>query len=124
MIESLTLLLVCQLAGEVIARASGVPFPGPVIGMAILFIGLMIHGSVPEPLQHTTKSILDHLSLLFVPAGVGVMIYLPLVADEWLPIASAIIIGTLVTMAATAWVMNLFLKPSCESGEQPEKREK
>ncbi len=121
MIESLTLLLVCQLAGEAIARASGVPFPGPVIGMAILFIGLMIRGSVPEPLQHTTRSILDHLSLLFVPAGVGVMIYLPLVADEWLPIASAIIIGTLVTMAATAWVMNLFLKPSGDSGEQPEK---
>jgi putative effector of murein hydrolase LrgA (UPF0299 family) len=123
MIESLTLLLVCQLAGEVIARASGVPFPGPVIGMAILFIGLMIHGRVPVPLQHTTRSILDHLSLLFVPAGVGVMMYLPLVADEWLPIAGAVIIGTLATMAATAWVMNLFLKPSGGSGEQPEKRE-
>jgi holin-like protein len=61
--------------------------------------------------------------LLFVPAGVGVMMYLPLVADEWLPIAGAVIIGTLATMAATAWVMNLFLKPSGGSGEQPEKRE-
>ncbi|NIQ25900.1 MAG: CidA/LrgA family protein, partial [Gammaproteobacteria bacterium] len=47
MIESLTVLLVCQLAGEVIARASGIPLPGPVIGMAILFFGLMIRGGVP-----------------------------------------------------------------------------
>lgn len=110
MIESLTLLLLCQLAGEVIARVSGVPLPGPVIGMAILFAGLMIRGGVPEPFQHTAKSILDHLSLLFVPAGVGVMIYLPLIADEWLPIATAIIAGTLITIAVTAWLMNALLK--------------
>ncbi len=124
MIESLTLLLVCQLAGEVIARASGIPFPGPVIGMAILFVGLMIRGGVPEPLQQTTKSILDHLSLLFVPAGVGVMIYLPLIADEWLPIASAVVIGTLVTIALTAWIMSVILRRSDASGGQAEKFKK
>ncbi len=112
MIESLTVLLVCQLVGEIIARASGVPLPGPVIGMAILFVGLMIRGRVPEPLKQTTQSILDHLSLLFVPAGVGVMIYLPLIADEWLPIASAVILGTLVTIAMTAWIMGVLLKRS------------
>ncbi len=117
MIESLTVLLVCQLAGEVIARASGIPLPGPVIGMAILFVGLMIRGGVPEPLQQTTKAILDHLSLLFVPAGVGVMLYLPLIADEWLPISSAIIVGTLVTIAATAWVMAAVLKRSEARGD-------
>ncbi len=123
MIESLTVLLVCQLAGEVIARASGIPLPGPVIGMAILFLGLMIRGGVPEPLQQTTKAILDHLSLLFVPAGVGVMLYLPLIADEWLPISSAIIVGTLVTIAATAWVMAAVLKRS-EARDDPADEER
>lgn len=118
MIESLTLLLVCQLAGEVIARAYSVPLPGPVIGMAILFFGLMIRGGAPKPLQQTAKSILDHLSLLFVPAGVGVMIYLPLIADQWLPIATAIIIGTLVTIAVTAWIMNAILGRSDRANEQ------
>ncbi|MDH3314356.1 MAG: CidA/LrgA family protein [Gammaproteobacteria bacterium] len=118
MIESLTLLLVCQLAGEIFARAYSVPLPGPVIGMAILFVGLMIRGGVPKPLQETAKSILDHLSLLFVPAGVGVMIYLPLIADEWLPIATAIIIGTLVTIAVTAWIMKAILSRSDRANEQ------
>ncbi len=124
MIESLTVLLVCQLVGEVIARASGAPLPGPVIGMAILFVGLALRGRVPEPLQETTRSILDHLSLLFVPAGVGVMIYLPLIADEWLPIASAIVVGTLVTIALTAWIMNVILRRSDESDGPAEKVEK
>ena len=109
MIESLTVLLVCQLAGEIIARATGLPLPGPVIGMAILFAALMARGGVPEPLKETTRSILDHLSLLFVPAGVGVIIYLPLIADEWLPIAAAIIVGTLITIAITAWIMKAML---------------
>ena len=117
-------MLLCQLAGEVIARASDVPFPGPVIGMAILFIGLMMRGSVPEPLQQTTKSILDHLSLLFVPAGVGVMIYLPLIADEWLPIASAIVIGTLMTIAVTAWIMGGILGRSDEPDDRMENLKK
>lgn len=124
MIESLTLLLVCQLAGEVVARASGFPLPGPVVGMAILFVGLMIRGNVPRPLQETAKSVLDHLSLLFVPAGVGVMIYIPLIADEWLPIATAVIAGTLVTIAVTAWIMNVLLKAGSHSDEQSAKQEK
>ena len=124
MIESLTLLLVCQLAGEVIARVSGIPLPGPVVGMTILFIGLMMRGSVPEPLQQTARSILDHLSLLFVPAGVGVMIYLPLIADEWLPIAGAVVIGTLVTIALTAWIMSRILGRSGAVVDRLEKPEK
>ena len=83
--------------------------------------GLMIRGGVPEPLQQTTRAILDHLSLLFVPAGVGVMLYLPLIADEWLPISSAIIVGTLVTIAATSWVMGAVLKKSEPSDDRADK---
>lgn len=118
MIESLTVLLVCQLVGEVIARASGLPLPGPVIGMAILFAGLAVRSGVPEPLQQTARSILEHLSLLFVPAGVGVMLYLPLIADQWLPIVTAVIVGTLVTIAITAWIMSVMLKLAERDGER------
>ena len=118
MIESLTVLLVCQLAGEVVARAVGLPLPGPVIGMAILFVILVVRGRVPESLQQTTRSILDHLALLFVPAGVGVMLYLPLIADQWLPIVAAIVVGTLVTIAITAWIMSAILRLSSADRNQ------
>lgn len=106
MLEALTLLLFCQLVGEVIARFTGVPLPGPVIGMVLLFAGLMLKGEVPESLRATTQGILDHLSLLFVPAGVGVMLHLPLVVNEWLPIAAGVVFSTLITIAVTAWIMN------------------
>ncbi|MCW8836692.1 MAG: CidA/LrgA family protein [Rhodospirillales bacterium] len=101
----LTLLLVCQLAGEAIRIGTGLPIPGPVIGMVLLFVGLLVRRGVPEGLQTTSGGILQHLSLLFVPAGVGVMVHLPLLADEWAPIVASLILSTVLTIAVTALVM-------------------
>ena len=96
MLASLTWLLLYQLTGEILARVLSLPVPGPVIGMALLFATLVIRGHfgrpLPQPLQHTAHVLLQHLSLLFVPAGTGVMIYLQLIADEWLPITAALIV--------------------------------
>lgn len=105
MLGFLTLLLCCQLAGELIVVASGLPLPGPVIGMIILFIGLLVRGGVPNELQALAGGLLRHLSLLFVPAGVGVMLHLALIADEWLAISVSLLVSTAVTVAATAGVM-------------------
>ena len=77
MLGALTLLLSYQLAGEVVALALGLPVPGPVIGMAMLFATLIARGSAPPALRDTANGLLAHLSLLFVPAGVGVMVLDP-----------------------------------------------
>lgn len=112
MLGYLTLLLVCQLAGEVIAKALTLPLPGPVVGMVILFIGLAIRGRVPQELEAVAHGLLDNLSLLFVPAGVGVMLYLPLIETEWQAIAASLVVSTVVTIAVTAlamrWLDRLF----------------
>jgi putative effector of murein hydrolase LrgA (UPF0299 family) len=101
------LLLVCQLVGEVIVAATGIPVPGPVIGMAILFCGLLLRGNIPERLAATAETLLSHLSLLFVPAGVGVMLHAELISAELLPIAASLIVSTLLTIVVTALVMRL-----------------
>jgi len=105
MIACLALLLACQLAGEVIARLTGLPVPGPVIGMLLLFIGLIVKGEVPQALQETADRLLSHLSLLFVPAGVGIMLHLDLIAANWLSISVALLVSTFLTIAVTALVM-------------------
>ncbi len=105
MIAPLTALLVCQLAGEFAVRLTGIPLPGPVLGMALLFTFLLLRGRVPESLDRLTDGLLGNLSLLFVPAGVGVMLHLPLVAREWVPIAASLLVSTLATIAVTALVM-------------------
>ena len=105
MLESLAVLLLCQLAGEFIVLWLDWPVPGPVIGMALLFSALVIKGGVPAPLADTANGLLAHLSLLFVPAGVGVMTHLTLLGNQWLPLTASLLVSTLLTIAVTGWLM-------------------
>lgn len=105
MLPFFTLLLICQLAGEVIILATGVPLPGPVVGMAILFCLLLLRGNVSSSLEKLSAGLLSHLSLLFVPAGVGVMLHADLLGTEMLPIAVSLVASTLITLVVTARIM-------------------
>ena len=108
MFKYFALLLICQLIGEVVARLTGLPIPAPVWGMLLLFAGLVIHGRVPADLDTTARSILGHLSFLFIPAGVGVILYLDLIGKQWLPIVAALFGGTFIAIAVTGLVMQAF----------------
>ncbi len=105
MVEWITVLVVCQLAGEVLVALTHAPIPGPVCGMAILFGALVWSGRVPDDLGKTADGLLSNLSLLFVPAGVGVMLHFKLLAGDWLPLFAALLLSTLLTIAVTAWLM-------------------
>ena len=102
MLEWFTLILACQLAGEFAAAATGLPLPGPVIGMVLLFLLLAIIGRVPEELASAGNALLSNLSLLFVPAGVGVMAHFALLEDDWPALGAAVVGSTLLTIAVTA----------------------
>jgi holin-like protein len=104
-------LLACQLAGEVAARALHLPVPGPVIGMVLLFLVLLLRGKeAPAELGATADALLGNLGLLFVPAGVGVVVYLPLLARDWAPLALAVLAGTLAAIAATGRIAQALLR--------------
>ena len=119
MISALSTLLLFQLAGEVLARGLDLPVPGPVLGMLLLFVTLQLRGGPGEELRTTSQNLLQHLSLLFVPAGTGIMLHLHRVADEWLALLMALLISTLATLVVTAVVMKLCQRPSSAPGETP-----
>jgi putative effector of murein hydrolase LrgA (UPF0299 family) len=104
-LNGMTLLLVYQLVGEVSTRLLHLPVPGPVLGMLLLFITLLLHKRVESVVESASSALLSHLSLLFVPAGVGVMVHINRMGEAWLPITVALIAGTLITLAVTALVM-------------------
>jgi len=110
MIGALTLLLVFQLFGEVLSRVLALPIPGPVIGMALLFAALALRGGPSTGLRDTAQGLLQHLSLLFVPAGTGVMLHYQRLTDEWLPLVVSLLLSTAVTIAVTALVLRLLLR--------------
>ena len=117
MLGAFTVLLVFQLIGEVLVHFTGLPIPGPVIGLLLLFLSLCMRGSLAVPLRDTANGILQHLSLLFVPAGVGVMVHFSRVSGEWLPILAAIIVSTALAIAVSALVMQALMRDRGNGGE-------
>lgn len=110
MLGSITILLLFQLAGEGLVLAFKLPVPGPVVGMLLLLVALLMRGAVPPPLRETSNGLLEHLSLLFVPAGVGVMVHLPRIGQEWLPMVVALVASTILTVAVTAVTLNVLIR--------------
>ncbi len=103
MINALTLLFLCQLAGEVLVRTLGITFPGPVLGMGLIFAGLMLAGRSFPALDAVADTLLRNLSLLFVPAAVGVVQQAGLIAQNWVAIAAAIVLSTAATLVVTVY---------------------
>ncbi len=105
MLAALTALLLCQLIGEVTVRLLEVPVPGPVLGLVLMLAVLALRKGVPGNIQTTAGVLLKHFSLLFVPAGVGVLQHLARIEAEWLAIAAALLVSSVATIVVTAAVM-------------------
>jgi holin-like protein len=121
MLVGLIWLLVYQCIGEILVRWIGLPVPGPVVGMVLLFATLFLRKGPSEPLHTTANGLLSHLSLLFVPAGVGVMLHFRRIADEWPAIVVSLAISTVLAIGVTALVMRAFLPrqgPGTASGKR------
>ncbi len=87
--------------------------------MLLLFAFLLVKGEIPENLGEVSAALLNHLSLLFVPAGVGVMVHVELLGDDAWPLSIALVASTVLTIAVTALVMQWLNRrlPNSESGE-------
>ena len=104
MLYALAAMLLCQLAGEAFVRALAVPVPGPVVGMILLASLLMLKVPLPSGLGGTADGLLKNLSLLFVPAGVGVVQQLDRLGGEAVRLIVVIVLSTGITLAVTALV--------------------
>lgn len=118
MVEAFCTLLGFELLGELIRDALHLPLPGPVAGMLLLTIWLAWRGralqpfgeAAATPLDQTAGALLEHMGLLFVPAGVGVIAEAGLLRQEWLPIMAGIIGSTVLSLMVTGLVMHHFLR--------------
>ena len=113
MLRAFAVLLVCQLAGEVVGRALALPIPGPVLGLVLLAAGLGLasrHGWVTPAeiestaLGRTASGLLAVLWILFVPAGVGIIQQFGLLGQYGLALLLALVISTAVTLVVTVYV--------------------
>lgn len=106
MINGLMWLIGCQVAGEVIVRLADVPVPGPVVGMVVLFGLLQLRRSGDDAtVVRAADGLLEHLQLLFIPAGVGVIVYLDTIRDNAAPIVGAMLVSWFLGLALVAWTV-------------------
>jgi holin-like protein len=126
MIRGFFILIAFQLVGEVLARGLNLPAPGPVIGLALLVVALILarrarpfdeEALATSDLGQAAHGLLAVLPLLFVPAGVGVVQYLGLLRDQGLALAAALVVSTLVTLIATVGAF-LLVKRVVGAGEK------
>lgn len=104
MLYGFATLLGCQLVGEAFVRALALPIPGPVIGMTLLASLMLARAPLPAGVGDVSDGLLKHLSLLFVPAGVGIVQQLGRVGSEGLRILLVVLVSTAVTLVVTAVV--------------------
>ncbi len=104
MIPALATILCFQLLGETISRGLDLPLPGPVIGLMLLVVGGILRPQMITFLRAAANGLLGHLSLFFVPAGVGIITHLAQFRDNALGISVALVVSTVLAIAVGALV--------------------
>jgi holin-like protein len=102
MLIAITALLLFQLAGEAIARGLGLAIPGAVIGLVLLAVAIAASTRLRGTVEETAAALIRHMSLLFVPAAVGIVQQLPRLEAEGLAIGTALVVSTVAALVVTA----------------------
>mgnify|MGYP000468865217 CR=1 FL=1 len=110
MLNAITLILLFQICGELISRGTGLPVPGPVLGMILMLMAFFLKDNLIGVIRPTSGVLLTNLSLLFVPAGVGIIRQGERFANEGLGIFAVIVISTIISMVVTAYTIVLAQK--------------
>ena len=108
MLQAFAVLLAFQCLGEGLVFLFGLPIPGPVAGMLSLLAALVAWPRLHQVVESGANELLRHLSLLFLPAGVGIIAAASSGSGHWLAIGAAVVTSTLATMAVTALVLRAF----------------
>ena len=105
MLTNLCVIVLFEVAGDFCQQLTGLPIPGPVIGMALLLSALILRGRLPDALDSVATSLLSYLPMLFVPAGVGIMAHFDLIKAQWPALIAGVAVSSVLAVGATALTM-------------------
>ena len=117
MLRAFVVIVCFQFAGEALSRLAGLPVPGPVVGLALLVAAALAWPALQREVEEVADLLLRHLSLLFVPAGVGVLQYVDLLRREWLPLLAVVVLSTALTLAVSALAFTAMAKRGGRGGD-------
>jgi holin-like protein len=110
MISGLVQILFFQSLGELVSKFVLSSLPGPVIGLVLLLIWLVFNKNISQSLAFVSDGFSKYLGILFVPAAVGVVLFLPQLKANAVPIVGALVGSVVLTIACSALVLKLLSK--------------
>jgi putative effector of murein hydrolase LrgA (UPF0299 family) len=105
MISGLVQILLFQSIGELVSKFLLPTLPGPVIGLVLLVLWLGARKGINTELALVADGFSQYLGLLFVPAAVGVVLFLPQLQANALAIISALVGSVILTIGSSALVV-------------------
>jgi len=117
LLRGLTWLVVFQLVGTALNHLFLSILPGPIIGLVLLLIYLMIRGDVSEPLSVAASSLLRYLPLLLVPPAVGIMIYATAIAENFWAIVGSLVLSLVISLTFVGWFMQKLIERRADHHE-------
>lgn len=105
MIESLFVLFGFLMLGELISFVFSLPIPGSVIGMVILTLMFRINVIKTQVVKVGSDVLLKNMSFLFIPPGVGLILYLELIWNELIPICVSYLLSTCIVLWTSAFIV-------------------
>ncbi len=110
MLFGILALLLAAFAGDLISTFSGLPIPGTVFGILLVLIYLALYKKVPNSLKLVSDGLLKYLALFYVPAGVGLISYLDLLAQDWGKILISLLISSILTIGFVTLLLEKMIK--------------
>lgn len=117
LLRGLTWLVVFQLVGTALNHLFLSILPGPIIGLVLLLIYLMVRGDVSEPLSVAASSLLRYLPLLLVPPAVGIMIYATAIAENFWAIVGSLVLSLVISLTFVGWFMQKLIERRADHHE-------
>ena len=110
MISGLVQILLFQSIGELVSKFLLPTLPGPVIGLVLLVLWLVLRKEINADLAMVADGFSQYLGLLFVPAAVGVVLFVPQLQANALAIVCALVGSVVLTIASSALVARFLSK--------------
>ena len=120
MIRQLAILFGCLALGELLIYFTGIPLPSSIVGMLLLTLFLQLRVIRLEWVQTLADFLVANIGFFFVPPGVAIMCHFKLIKAEWLPMVVASVISTVLVLAVTGWVHQLYGKATHSDFEEEE----
>ena len=119
-LKQLAIILAISLAGELLSSVLPLPIPASIYGIVILFTLLVSRVLHVDDIRETSSFLIAFMSMLFIPAGVGLMTSFPLLAENLIAYVVITAVSTVVVMVVTGRAAQAVIRREGKEGKAHE----